>query len=223
MQTLQAQVRSEPHTNAVLAGRIIQIAPGLALPGFTMRFDRDEEVFAEEEPADFVYKVISGAVRDVRILSDGRRQVGAFHLPGEVFGLECGEFHAYTAEAVADSEIALVRRSVLDRTAETEAGAARKLWNLTSRDMGRLQDHMLLLGRKNAAERVRSFLLGMARRGGTTRIVDLPMSRTDIADYQGLTIETVSRTLTQLVRDRAISIPRSRHIVLGEGLAMADV
>ncbi len=223
MHRLQEQVRPPRRSNAGLGGKLIQLAPGLDLPGLALSFGRDQEVFADEEPAGFVYKVIAGAVRDVRILSDGRRQVSAFHLKGDVFGLECGETHTYAAEAVADSEIALVRRSVIERAAETEAGAARKLWWLTSRDLARLQDHMLLLARNTAAERVCAFLLGMARRAGSGRAVDLPMSRTDIADYLGLTIETVSRTLSRMVRDRVISMPRSRHILLGESLAPVGV
>jgi CRP/FNR family transcriptional regulator, nitrogen fixation regulation protein len=223
MQTLQAQVGSAPHTVGAQAGKSIELAPGVIVAGFTMRFERNEEVFAWEEDADFVYKVVSGAVRDVRILSDGRRQIGAFHLAGDVFGLECGQTHLYSAEAVVDSEIALVRRSALDKAADDDAAAARKLWGLTARDLQRLQDHMLLLGRKTALERVASFLLAMAARGPSPAALDLPMSRSDIADYLGLTIETVSRTFTQLERDRAISMPTSRHIVLNNRLAFAEV
>jgi CRP/FNR family nitrogen fixation transcriptional regulator len=222
MQTLQAQVGSAPHAVGSQTGKSIELAPGVALAAFTMRFERNEEIFAEEEEADFVYKVIAGAVRDVRILSDGRRQIGAFHLAGDVFGLECGETHLYSAEAVVDCEIALVRRSALDKAADQDGAAARKLWELTSRDLLRLQDHMLLLGRKSALERVASFLIGMSSRGAAGEAVELPMSRSDIADYLGLTIETVSRTLTQLERDHAISMPSSRHIVLHHRLAMAD-
>jgi len=133
---------------------MVELATGVSLPCSILQFARNEEIFAEEEDADFVYKVISGTVRDVRILSDGRRQVGAFHLAGEVFGLDCGESHRYSAEAVVDCEIALVRRSALDKAVDADGAAARKLWGLTSRDLQQLQDHMLLLGRKSAVERV---------------------------------------------------------------------
>ena len=223
MQTLQAQIGSAPGANGAQAGKLIEFAPGVALAGFTMRFERNEEIFAEEEEADFVYKVMSGAVRDVRILSDGRRQIGAFHLAGDVFGLECGETHLYSAEAVVDCEIALVRRSVLDKAADQDGAAARKLWGLTARDLQTLQDHMLLLGRKTALERVACFLIRLSSRTPASATLDLPMSRSDIADYLGLTIETVSRTFTQLERDHAISMPSSRHIVLHNRLAMADI
>jgi CRP/FNR family nitrogen fixation transcriptional regulator len=223
MQTLKAQIGSTARTNGVQAGKLVELAPGVAVAGFTMRYDRNEEIFAEEEEADFVYKVICGAVRDVRILSDGRRQIGAFHLAGDVFGLECGETHLYSAEAVVDCEIALVRRSVLDTAAEADGAAARKLWGLTAQDLQTLQDHMLLLGRKTALERVASFLIRLSARGSASAALDLPMSRSDIADYLGLTIETVSRTFTQLERDGAISIPSARHILLHDRLALVDI
>lgn len=204
----------------VPAGRLIELAEGVCVAGFVMRFSRNEEVFAEEEEADFVYKVISGAVRDVRILSDGRRQIGAFHLPGEVFGLECGETHLYSAEAVVESQVALVRRCALDKAAQADAGAARRLWGLTSADLMRLQEHMVLLGRKTAQERVAAFLASLAERqraeGG---VLDLPMSRSDIADHLGLTIETVSRTFTQLEREHAIALPSARRVQLLKSLA----
>jgi len=201
---------------------VIELVPGVSLPCSTVQFNRNEEIFAEEEDAAYVYKVISGAVRDVRILSDGRRQVGAFHLAGEVFGLDCGETHRYAAEAVIDSEIAVVRRSALDRAVDADGAAARKLWSLTSRDLQHLQDHMLLLARKSAIERVAAFLRGMFSRNPAGDAVDLAMSRTDIADYLGLTIETISRALTQLERSEAISMPTARHIVLHARLALIE-
>ena len=213
-QALQIQTAIQQPPLAGHTPRIAQFAPGLAFPCFTMRFSRNEEIFADEETADFAYQVVSGAVRDVRILSDGRRQIGAFYLPGDVFGLECGEMHRSSAEAIVDCEIAVVRRSVLNKAANEDDGAGRRLWAMTSRDLLRLQDHMLLLGRKSALERVASFLVEMAARGRPGRPVELAMSRTDIADYLGLTIETVSRTLTQLERDHAISMSGSRHITL---------
>ena len=219
MQALQANIGAN-HKAARPAATPVEVVDGLVLPGSVLRFDRNEEIFAEEDEADFVYQVVSGAVREMRILDDGRRQVSAFHLAGDVFGLECGETHLGFAEAVVDSEVALVRRSVLDRAVESDGAAARKLWTRTARDMLRLQDHLLLLGRKSATERVVAFLLRQSARSGTAASVDLPMSRADIADYLGLTIETVSRTFSQLEREGAISIPSARHIVLHSRLAL---
>jgi len=217
MHLQQTQV-VEPKSGSI--GRIAQLAPGVALPCITMAFARNEEIFAEEEDADFVYQVISGAVRDVRGLSDGRRQIGAFHLSGDVFGLECGAAHRFSAEAVTDCKIALIRRSALEKTAEADGAAARQLWNLTVCELQRLQEHLLLLGRKSAAERVALFLISMAERGAAGEVVDLPMSRMDIADHLGLTIETVSRTMTQLERDHAITMAGPRCVQLHRRLAL---
>jgi|SRR6185312_4516681 len=221
MQALQAQIGTTAQAVGEHAGKVIELAVGASLPGFVMRFERNEEIFAEEEEADFVYKVVSGVVRDVRVLSDGRRQIGAFHLPGEVFGFEDSGAHRHTAEAVVDCEIALVRRAAVERLVDADTGAARSLWSLTARDLSQLQDHMLLLARKSAVERVAAFLIRMSARAGDEAF-DLPMSRNDIADHLGLTIETVSRTFTQLERRGAISLPSARRVVLHERIALLD-
>jgi CRP/FNR family transcriptional regulator, nitrogen fixation regulation protein len=220
MQSMRIQAGATPNAAVSTAGKLFRFAEALELPGFSMRFDRNEEIFGEGESADFVYMVVCGAVRGFRILKDGRRQITGFHLPGDVFGMETHGEHRSSAEAMIDSEIALVRRSAIDRAADADVGAARKLWALTAGDLDRLRDHMLLLGRKCAAERVGTFLLEMARRAPAERGTHLPMSRSDIADYLGLTIETVSRTLTQLARDHAISIPSARCIVLHDRMAL---
>jgi CRP/FNR family transcriptional regulator, nitrogen fixation regulation protein len=224
MQSMRVQAGATETALVTAAGKAFRFAEALELPGFSMRFDRDEEIFGEGESADFVYMVVSGGARSFRILSDGRRQITGFHLPGDVFGMETRGEHRSSAEAMVLSEIALVRRSAIDRAADADVAAARQLWALTAGDLDHLRDHMLLLGRKCAAERVGSFLLEMARRAPAERGTQLPMSRSDIADYLGLTIETVSRTLTQLERDRTISIPSSRCIVLHDraALGLAD-
>ena len=202
-------------------GRLVPLTPQLSFPGFVMSFGRNEEIFGEEEPADFVYKVVSGAVRTTRFLSDGRRQIGAFHLPGDVFGQERGAAHRFSAEALTESQVVLIRRSALDRAAEHDCAVARELWSLTARDLERIQDHMLILSRKNAAERVASFLLKLSERTGSDSVA-LPMSRGDIADHLGLTIETVSRTLTQFERDGIIDLPNTRRVILKNRAALTS-
>lgn len=201
-------------------GKLIEISPHLALPGFFMGFAQNEEIFGEEEETAFVYKVVSGAVRTTRLLSDGRRQIGAFYMAGDVFGLEAGPAHRFSAEAIAPSEIALIRRSALEQAAENDSHMAKQLWALTSHELEDLQDHMLLMGRKNAVERVGSFLLKLAKRA-SSGVVELPMTRGDIADHLGLTLETVSRTLSQLVRDQVIGLPSARCVVLRNPAALA--
>jgi len=190
-----------------------ELSGSLELMGASMPFVRNTEIYGENEPADYLYKVVSGAVRTYRVLNDGRRQIAAFHLPGDLFGLEVGDSHATSAEAVADSIILVIKRSSVIALAGRDQEVARQLWTLTARELGRAQDHLMLLIR-NAQERIATFLLEMAERGRDDEAVELPMSRQDIADYLGLTIETVSRTLTQLEHDAAIELPSSRRIVL---------
>jgi len=185
----------------------------LAMMGAVMPFARNAEIFGEGEPSEYVYKILSGGVRTYKVLSDGRRQIGAFYLPGDVFGLEVGNEHAFSAEAVVDSEVVVIKRSALASLAGRNTGVAQELWNMTARELQRAQDHIMLLV-KTAQERVAGFLLEMSARLAASNKVDLPMSRQDIADYLGLTIETVSRTLTQLENAATIALPTSRCIVL---------
>jgi CRP/FNR family nitrogen fixation transcriptional regulator len=185
----------------------------IALMGAPMCFHRNAEIYGESEPADYLYKVVSGTVRTYKVLSDGRRQIGAFYLPGDIFGLETGNEHTYSAEAITESKVLVVKRSALVALAERDNDVARQLWTLTGDELRRVQDHILLLI-KTAHERVAGFLLEMAERNSTGNSVELPMSRQDIADYLGLTIETVSRTLTSLENAATIEVPTSRRIVL---------
>ena len=166
--------------------------------------------------------MVSGAVRTYKILSDGRRQIGGFYLAGEVFGLESGEEHTFSAEAVSETRVLVVKRSALFALAERDSEIARQLWALTSNELRRLQDHVLALI-KTAKERVVGFLLEMARRTPSGNRIDLPMSRQDIADYLGLTIETVSRTLTQLENTEAIALPNSRCFELRDRRALGHL
>jgi CRP/FNR family transcriptional regulator, nitrogen fixation regulation protein len=181
--------------------------------GAAMPFVRNSEIYGEAEPADYVYKVVAGAVRTYRILNDGRRQIGAFYLPGDIFGFEAGDAHHFSAEAITNSTIRIVKRNALLTLAASEPARARELWTLIAQELERMQDHAVLLI-KSAQERVASFLLELAQRLSASEIVELPMSRHDIADYLGLTIETVSRTLAQLEGDATIALPSARRIVL---------
>ena len=183
-----------------------------AMQGALMRVERNVEVYGEEEPAEYLYQVVSGAVRTYKVLQDGRRQIGAFHLPGDIFGLEADEMHAFSAEAVSDCTLRIARRASIMALATRDGDLATELWQRTAEAFRRAQEHMLLLGRKNAEERVASFLLRMAARTAAGQAIELPMSRQDIADYLGLTIETVSRTLTILENRAAIELPSSRRI-----------
>ncbi len=185
---------------------------GLVASEFT--YGKDEEIYGEDEPAEYVYQVISGAVRSYKLLSDGRRQIGAFHLPGDVFGLESGATHRLATEAIIDTTVRLVKRKSLEQAAGHDVQVARKLWTMTAGELRHAEDHMLLLGRKTAMERVATFLLEMDRRLTVAGMMALPMCRRDIGDYLGLTLETVSRALSQLHAQGVLGFSGARQIVL---------
>lgn len=170
--------------------------PIVSLNEFT--YKKGTEIYGEKESAEYVYQVKVGAVRSYKLLSDGRRQIGAFHLVGDIFGLENGASHRFTAEAIVDTTVRLIRRQSLETVAESDAMVAKNLLCMTTNNLQHAEDHMLLLGRKTSLERVAAFLLEMDKRLAASAVMALPMSRRDIADYLGLTLETVSRALSRL-------------------------
>lgn len=187
-------------------------------------YKKGSEIFGEKEPADYVYQVVAGAVRSYKLLSDGRRQIGAFHLAGDIFGLEIGSDHRFTAEAVVDTTVRLVKRRSLELVAQSDVMVARNLLSMTTNNLRHAEDHMLLLGRKTSLERVAAFLIEMDRRSTAAGILALPMCRRDIVDYLGLTLETVSRALSRL---HALGIldfigNNQRQIVLRDRVKLAS-
>jgi CRP/FNR family transcriptional regulator, nitrogen fixation regulation protein len=197
------------------------LADVFSLIGAPLNVERNAEIYGEGEPAEYVYCVTRGVVRTYKLLSDGRRQINAFLLPGDVFGLEDTDEHRFTAEAVCDTTVAFVKRSTLVEVAGRISDVARDMWMIASAELRRAHDHMLLLGRKSAQERIAAFLMEMASRADQTDLVELPMSRLDIADYLGLTIETVSRTLTLLESASTIELPSTRRIRLRNKAALS--
>jgi CRP/FNR family nitrogen fixation transcriptional regulator len=202
-------------------GDAVDLGPGLHIRGVRMNFARNSEVFGEGERAEYFYSVVSGAVREMRFSSDGRRQILAFRLPGDVFGLEPGDVHTLTAETISDAEIVMVRRSLVEKAAAADADAAQSWIKHTAHDLMEARNHALVLGRKGANERVAAFLLSMSERCVLANSFDLPMSRADIADFLGLTIETVSRSFTEMERQQAIDLPSSRRVVMRNRSALA--
>jgi CRP/FNR family nitrogen fixation transcriptional regulator len=212
MQTVHTSSISQPAPATLLRHiSLPRTSPDTTL-GSTRMIAKDGEIFAEGDRAAFLYKVVSGAVRTFRLLSDGRRQIDAFHLPGDIFGMETGGEHRFTAEALADTTITVYRRCSF--IASDGGEFSRQVVTAMMRSLEQAQNHMLLLGRKNAVEKVATFLLVMSERSSTGNQVDLPMSRLDMADHLGLTIETVSRSLTHLEREGIIDLPTHRSIVL---------
>jgi len=194
------------------AGRSTR-AGTIELMGVCMSFPRNAEIYGENEPADYLYKIVSGTVRTYTVLVDGRRQIGAFYLSGDMFGLETGNEHAFSAEAITDCKIIVIKRSAVLALAARDNEVARQMWDLTARELHRVQEHSLVLI-KSAEERVAGFLLEMAERGAGGGAVELSMSRQDIADYLGLTIETISRMLKHLEDAAAIEVAKRRRILL---------
>jgi CRP/FNR family nitrogen fixation transcriptional regulator len=185
----------------------------LSPPGVPMSFGRNAEIFAEGEEAGYVYRVVSGVVRLSKLLPDGRRQISAFHLPGDMFGFEIDDLHSATAEAIVPTKIVAFKWQSLAGTGAS-AGLVRELLSRTMMGLRHTQDHLLLLGRKNALERLAAFLLEMAGRLGTKQVLDLAMPRHDIADYLGLTLETVSRMFAELKEIGIIKLESSRRVHL---------
>jgi CRP/FNR family nitrogen fixation transcriptional regulator len=177
--------------------------------GLRMAFAKGEEIFGQDEDADMIHSVVSGAVRTMRLNSDGRRQIGDFYYPGDIIGLEVGDSYRFSAEALSDCVVRVIKRSSL-QALSGDGGLDRTLWEATRRELERTQEHLLMLGRKSACERVASFLRDVAQRVGSDD-VSLPMGRQDMADYLGLTIETVSRMVTQLQGSRIVEFANSRQ------------
>ena len=213
----QTAVRDERRPSRA-APQLLFGSPHLA--GIPVAYDRNAEIYGEGEEADYVYRVISGAVRTYKVLNDGRRQINAFYLPDDFFGLELGEEHTWSAEAIVASNVIMVKRSLVLSASERDGEVARQLWSMTAGELNGARNHALLLI-KSAQERVAAFLLEMSRRLAGADAVELPMGRQDIADYLGLTIETVSRTLTQLENTHAIELIASRQIMLRNRSALS--
>lgn len=178
-----------------------------------LNFARNSEIFAEGEAAGYVYKIVSGVVRVSKLLPDGRRQISAFHLPGDMFGFELDDMHHVSAEAIGPVKVLAYKwQSLLSATSST--GFVHELLNRTMVGLRQTQDHLLLLGRRNALERVAAFLIEMARRTGSDRSLNLAMPRHDIADYLGLTLETVSRMFAELKDAGIIKLESARQVTV---------
>jgi CRP/FNR family transcriptional regulator, nitrogen fixation regulation protein len=190
----------------------------------TRRFyARNAQIFAEGDSADCWFKVISGAVRVCKLMADGRRHIAEFHFAGDSFGFDSLPERLFSAEAVGDSVIMRFSRRATESLIDDSPKLARYLREMTLRDLANAQMHMMMLGRMSAPERVATFLLDMFDRRDASRALDLPMSRGDIGDYLGLTIETVCRALSAFKRDGIIDIPTAHRIELRDRDALAAI
>lgn len=181
-------------------------------------------IFREGDRVDHFYSISTGSVKLYKLLPDGRRQIIGFLFSGDVFGLGTNDGYCYTAETITPTHLCRFPQRKMDALMEEIPKLERRMFNMAVKDLVAAQEQMLLLGRKTAREKVASFLIKLSLReerlGQPHSTVALPMSRADIADYLGLTIETVSRTFTQLKRDSIIGLPASGHCVLNDRPAL---
>lgn len=176
--------------------------------GARVDIEKGCEIIAQGDPAEYCFVILEGCVRSVQRLEDGRRQVSDFLFHGDVFGLDAVGEHEFAGEAVTAVTIRRVRLSALELLAEEDAAMGQRLRRHLTRQVKAMRSRLVLLGRMTAAERIGSFLLEMTERleGSTQSVVELPMNRADMADYLGLTIETVSRCLSDLKGRGVISV-----------------
>ncbi len=172
---------------------------------------RTHEIYLHDEPTIFCWRILTGCVRTVQLMEDGRRQVSEFHWPGDLLGMDDLETHYSDAEAVTEVTLRRYPRRVVEAQANSHAALALWLRTMTLANLRCAHRQIALLGRKTAVEKIASFLLEMDRRLAPIdgRVVKLPMSRIDIADHLGLSIETVCRNLTHLQREGTVAILRS--------------
>ena len=178
------------------------------------QYEKDAEIYGEESSTDHVYQVISGAVRNYKLLSDGRCQITAFYLPGDIFGFDRGARRQTTTDAIVMTTVRAVKRGNIEAAAAEDIQISRLLLSMAIEDLDHARQQIVLLGRKTAIERVAAFLLEMERRLPPSNILTLPMSRRDIGDYLGLTLETVSRAFSQFHEQGILDALDARHIAL---------
>ncbi len=184
----------------------------------TVSLGAHDTVLSEGDPADYLYNVTAGVLQLYKLLPDGRRQITGFLFAGDFVGIALNDAYAYSAEAVTPVKLCRFSRSKLEGMLDKFPYLERRLLNVASNELVQAQDQMLLLGRKNAKEKLCSFLLDLSsrseRRGSDPQLISLPMSRSDIGDYLGLTTETVSRNFTQLKTKGAIQLRENGHVYL---------
>jgi CRP/FNR family nitrogen fixation transcriptional regulator len=184
----------------------------LRAAGTVVRIAEGREIFAIGDDTDVFYEIVSGVVRTCKFLSDGRRQIAAFHTAGEVFGFELNPDRQLAAEAVSDCTLICYRRRSVEMLAQRDETVSRQLLQYAMLSLAQAQQHSLLLARRGAAEKVACFLLDWQERSNESGAIHLAMTRQEIADYLALTIETVSRSFSQFERDGLIALPNTRNL-----------
>ena len=193
-----------------------------SLLGSVMHYAPGKQLFGEGDDAEDVFKVVSGVVRLCKSMRDGRRLIYAFYARGDIFGFEAGAVYSLSAEAVCDCTIISYRRTRVDTLASNDERLSNLLFSYVLQNVAKGRKHWLLLGQRSAMGKIAAFLVERLGCSGNHLMVDLEMSRQDIADYLGLTIETVSRTFTQLEREGLIEMPSARRVHLKDRAKLRD-
>lgn len=186
-----------------------------------------EDLFLEGDDASHLLEVVEGVVCAYRLLPDGHRHVISFYFPGDLIGYCCASNHTFSAQALNKVRARRIPRHVVNQMVETRPGFARRLLKLAADELSMTRDHLMCLAAKSAEARMAVFLLALARRnsdaGGDAGRIDLPMTRVDIGDYLGLTIETVSRTFSKLKRSGIIALPRTTTVMIRDAASLAEL
>jgi CRP-like cAMP-binding protein len=201
----------------------LEVMIGLERIGTRLRFARDQEIYAEGEPGGAWFRVVSGIVRISKLLADGRRQIAEFCFAGDSFGFERAPEHAFSAEAVTEATVVRLPFAATEQLAEENPAFARHLRDEMLKSLDAAQHRLFRLGRMTACERIADFLVDLAERDDTRRRIELPMSRYDIADHLGLTVETVCRVLSDFKRRRLIAAPNAHRIELIDRPALSAI
>jgi CRP/FNR family transcriptional regulator len=192
-------------------GRLAELA-------IVTRLEPGQTFIGEGEPANSFFNITAGSAKLYKLLADGRRQITGFVSVGQFLGLAVSATYAFSAEAMEPVRLCRFTRSRLHHLLVDFPALERRLLQFASNELVAAQEQMLLLGRKTARERVASFLLSQSKCGapcGRYRVpLQLPMTRSDIADYLGLTIETISRTLTRFRNERLIDMPSATDFMV---------
>ncbi|WP_299437730.1 cyclic nucleotide-binding domain-containing protein [uncultured Rhodospira sp.] len=193
----------------------------------TVPFEAHDTLFREGDPGVAVYSIVSGAVKVYKLMPDGRRQITAFFFRGDMFGFCLGGSYAYTAEAITPVGVCRLPMQRLNDLANTAPEVQDRIVRRMTAKLAQFHDHVLLLGRKTARERVATFLLGLSdrarRRGEPGSPLTLPMGRADIADHIGLTVETVSRAMTRFKREGLLDLPSASQVSIRQPDALRAI
>lgn len=219
------ETQTASHLSTTNGFRSLAVCQDGTRPAALQRMAPGSILFSEGDEAEGVFEVVSGTLRLYKVLIDGRRQIIGFVSGGQLLGLAAQRQYLCTAEAVTPLTLRRYQRPAFERRIDEEPGLARRLLTAVSNELRMAQDQMVLLGRKSASEKVASFLLSLAAHedGEHDDHVDLPMGRGDIADYLGLTVETVSRTFTRLKSDGLIALPTPASVEILDLEQLADL